>query len=180
MPYSLQLAPDLFLTEFLATDAQALVARLHHRAIYQWTLRIPYPYTPADAEAFLAMARGDAHRSDGTPPANLAIRRRDELVGGCGLQTDDSTFFAHRAELGYWVAPACWGQGIATLAVGALCRQAAGRFDKLTACVFDGNQASARVLEKNGFTLEGRHPRHYRKDGKLIDSLCYGLCLDGP
>jgi RimJ/RimL family protein N-acetyltransferase len=31
------------------------------------------------------------------------------------------------------------------------------------------------VLEKNGFTLEGRLRKHFRKDGELIDARLYGL-----
>lgn len=152
MSYTLELAPDLLLTEFRPSDAEALVEHLHNQTIYRWTLRIPYPYTPADAEKYLAHAIGGAEEF---ALDNLAIRRHGKLVGGCGLQRCDEWFATHRAELGYWVAPACWGQGIATLAVGALCRQAraAGKLEKLTAWVFGGNQRSARVVEKNGFSL---------------------------
>jgi ribosomal-protein-alanine N-acetyltransferase len=45
----------------------------------------------------------------------------------------------------------------------------------LTAHVFDFNIASARVLEKNGFVLEGLLRKHFRKDGKLVDARIYGL-----
>lgn len=46
---------------------------------------------------------------------------------------------------------------------------------KLTAHTFEFNVASARVLEKNGFKLEGRLRKHLLKDGKLIDARFYGL-----
>ena len=45
---------------------------------------------------------------------------------------------------------------------------------RLTARTFDFNLASARVLEKNGFKLEGRLRKHLLKDGKLIDARFYG------
>ena len=35
------------------------------------------------------------------------------------------------------------------------------------------NPASARVLEKSGFVLEGRLKNNAFKDGKLLDSLLY-------
>ena len=46
---------------------------------------------------------------------------------------------------------------------------------KLTAHTFEFNLASARVLEKNGFKLEGRLRKHLLKDGQLIDARFYGL-----
>jgi RimJ/RimL family protein N-acetyltransferase len=39
--------------------------------------------------------------------------------------------------------------------------------------VFANNPASARVLEKAGFTLEGRLKNNVLKDGELLDSLLY-------
>ena len=169
---TIELGTDLQLTPFRAGDGAALVQHLNNLAIYRTTLRIPFPYTPADADQFLARA---AAAGAAQPLSHLAIRRRGELIGVCGLQDLDSPFAAHRAELGYWVAEPCWGQGIATLAVGRLCRLAfdAG-FEKLTAWVVTSNQGSVRVLEKNGFALEGRHPRHYRKDGAFLDCSSFG------
>ena len=38
---------------------------------------------------------------------------------------------------------------------------------------FANNRASARVLEKAGFALEGRLKNNVLKDGKLLDSLLY-------
>jgi len=43
----------------------------------------------------------------------------------------------------------------------------------LQASVFDWNPASARVLEKAGFTLEGRQRRTVVKDGRVGDLLLY-------
>jgi RimJ/RimL family protein N-acetyltransferase len=49
---------------------------------------------------------------------------------------------------------------------------------RLYAHVFEWNPASARVLEKAGFTLEGRLRRSVLKEGQLIDQLMYGLVRD--
>jgi len=46
---------------------------------------------------------------------------------------------------------------------------------KLTAHVFAENLASARVLEKNSFKLEGKLRQHFLKDSRLLDALSYGL-----
>jgi len=44
---------------------------------------------------------------------------------------------------------------------------------RISAEVFANNAASARVLEKAGFSFEGRLKNHVLKEGKLLDSLLY-------
>lgn len=86
------------------------------------------------------------------------------------------------AEIGYWLAPAYWNRGIATDAVVAMVEYAMGAFDlaRIEACVFEGNPASARVLEKAGFQFEGRLRQSITKDGRTIDSLLYSRVGEPP
>jgi len=44
---------------------------------------------------------------------------------------------------------------------------------RISAEVFANNPASARVLEKAGFTFEGCLKNNVLKDGELLDSLLY-------
>lgn len=99
------------------------------------------------------------------------------LYGAASCQFD-----AHGAAIGYIVAPAFWGRGLATESAGAIV-DAAWRNDDLyrvwATCDVD-NRASARVLEKLGFRLEGRlarwAPRPNLDDGPVPgDALCYAL-----
>ena len=46
---------------------------------------------------------------------------------------------------------------------------------RIMAHVFEFNKASARVLEKCGFELEGLLRKHHQKDGKFLDSRLYTL-----
>ena len=41
--------------------------------------------------------------------------------------------------------------------------------------VFEWNPASARVLEKAGYTCEGRFRKSVTKDGRTIDQLVYAV-----
>jgi RimJ/RimL family protein N-acetyltransferase len=50
--------------------------------------------------------------------------------------------------------------------------------ERITAPVFDFNEASARVLEKVGYILEGLLRKHYQKDGKIFDSKLYAIIKD--
>lgn len=57
------------------------------------------------------------------------------------------------AHVGYWIARAHWGRGIATRALALLIEEAPAR--PLFARVARSNTASLRVLEKCGFTIVG-------------------------
>src|SRR6476469_5279050 len=59
---------QILLTEFRASDKVALVQHLNDRNIYERTLRIPYPYTAADADAWLAIANKPDPNSSGLHP----------------------------------------------------------------------------------------------------------------
>jgi ribosomal-protein-alanine N-acetyltransferase len=67
-------------------------------------------------------------------------------------------FTAHpgAGDLGYWIAVERWGRGFASEAIKLSAWLAFGplRAHLLCASVFHGNQASRRVLEKNGFSLD--------------------------
>jgi RimJ/RimL family protein N-acetyltransferase len=159
------------LTPMRPDDAQTLVCHLTDRAIYAQTLRIPFPYTLADAQRWLSLVDESTRRHG--RPVHWAIRdERGLLIGGCGLNDLDPDR-PHRAEIGYWLARPYWGRGIMTAMVGAACRRAFSELglSKLVACVFAANGASLRVLEKNDFEREGYLKKHFLKDGRLIDAV---------
>jgi [ribosomal protein S5]-alanine N-acetyltransferase len=97
-------------------------------------------------------------------------------VGGVGIELGTDVF-RRSAEIGYWLGEPFWGRGIATEALRAMTAYAFERFDicRLEAGVFDWNPASARVLEKNGYVLEGRARLGVIKDGRMGDRLLYAL-----
>jgi [ribosomal protein S5]-alanine N-acetyltransferase len=166
---------QVHLSEFRASDRDALVMHLNEREIYDRTLRIPYPYTAAVADEWLALvARIDKQQGR---QVHWAIRTAEEaLIGACGFdgfQVGES----HLAEVGYWLAKPFWGRGIMTAVVRRICQHAFAEFGlvKITAHVFAHNPASAHVLEKCGFQEEGFLRKHFRKDGRFIDARLFGL-----
>lgn len=109
--------------------------------------------------------------------AQWAIARRsdDFMIGSCGL-------FAHqpehrRAELGYALASAYWGQGYAAEALRLALDYAFGGLDlhRLQADVDPRNAASIRLLELFGFTREGLLRERWHVGGEIQDSVIYGL-----
>lgn len=100
---------------------------------------------PSDRNAF------DAHyervRSD---PSNLLLAIDDdgEFVGTVGSYTMEG-----EREVTYWIAPALWGQGLASRALRAFLEIESTR--PLYGRVADHNAASAKVLVRAGFVEVG-------------------------
>jgi len=65
--------------------------------------------------------------------------------------------YRRSAELGFWLGEPFWNRGIMTEAVKAFTALSFESFDlvRIYARVFEWNPASARVLEKSGYLLEG-------------------------
>jgi ribosomal-protein-alanine N-acetyltransferase len=82
----------------------------------------------------------------------LIFRRdRDELIGSIGARED------HGINVGYLLARPFWGQGFMSEALGAIVDWAfsvPSVFRVWAVCDVE-NEASARLLEKNGFDQEG-------------------------
>lgn len=135
--------------------------------------RFPHPYTIRDARTWLDMVIGIK------PETSFAIAVGDEAVGGIGFTVQSDV--GHRsAEIGYWLGEDFWGKGIATDALKAVTEHAFANFDlcRIFAHVFEWNGASARVLEKAGYTLEGRLRKSVTKEGQTIDQLMYAVVRD--
>lgn len=114
---------------------------------------------------------------------DLLIVADGEPVGTIGLKPPNETWGV--AEVGYVVDPDRWGNGYCTEALGLLVEYAFSerRLAKLYATVYDGNDASRRVLEKNGFEREGRLRKEAFVGGERVDVLRYGLLAaewEGP
>ena len=87
----------------------------------------------------------------------------------------------HRAaELTYVIGETnYWGKGVASFAIANMIQIAKEEFDlnKLYAGIASGNIGSGRVLEKNGFVIEGIRKQHLFYGGDFFDQVDYGLVL---
>lgn len=161
----------LKLTRFARADVEALTVALDDPRIAHMTARIPHPYTPADAFAFLALIeRGWAIGREYA----YAIRFEDKLAGSAGIVVHGS-----EAELGYWIAAPFWGRGIATEAAQAVCAETFQTLDvaRLTAGHFADNPASGRVLRKLGFSPTGETGQRF-SIGRGDDAPFVGYALE--
>ena len=150
-------------------DAQSLVKYANNRNVWL-NLRdaFPHPYTDASAQAFLEIAARQ------NPTTFFAIATPEGAIGGIGVVLKSDV---HRltAELGYWLGEPFWGKGIMSEAVSKFADYAFQQYKlvRLFAEAYAYNAGSCRVLEKAGFTFEGRMRASAFKDGQIIDQLIY-------
>lgn len=155
------------------SDAADLAAVLSNPKVLD-NLRdgLPCPYTEEDARAFIsAMLAADPQDT-----FSFAIEAEGRAVGSIGVFRQGNL---HRqtAEMGYYLAEACWGNGIMTEAVRQTCDRvfAASDILRIYAQPLAGNAASCRVLEKAGFFCEGILRQNAVKHGQVLDMKMYAL-----
>ncbi|MGC8202347.1 GNAT family N-acetyltransferase [Aliiroseovarius sp. PTFE2010] len=132
------------------SDAGLLSLYAGDERVARNTTRIPHPYPPGAAEAFIArsleLPSGAMTWALDGSAANLS-----EVLGTISLRPMDRG----QSEIGYWVAPAFWGTGIASSAVRAVVSANPFADQTFFATVFQDNAASARVVTNNGFEYLG-------------------------
>lgn len=168
----------------------------NNKKIWQ-TLRdaFPHPYTISDADKWVAFCKSQATPC---PFLFIATKLTDGLLGQLSeahreaVVEDKASMLllgsisctpakdVHRctAELGYFIGEQFWGGGIASHAVRLCVERTFQLFPdvvRIFAEPYAGNAASARVLEKNGFSFEGRLRCNALKCGEYRDSLMYSL-----
>jgi [ribosomal protein S5]-alanine N-acetyltransferase len=152
-------------------DASALCAVANDFDVARWMVRrFPHPYTLRDAEEWIGIAMA-APRGQ-----ILAIEVDGAVAGGIAVEPHEGERQG-TALFGYWLGRAYWGRGIATEAARMLSDFAlqSGDLRRLEAMVFAPNAASAKVLTKCGFTLEGRSREMYvERSGAVCDGLLFG------
>ena len=159
------------LRPFTLNDLDSLVKYANNPNIANnLTDKFPYPYTKENGKMFIEFA------TKNTPTNIFAIDINGEVSGGIGIHPQEDV---HRknAELGYWLAEPFWGNGIITKAIIQIVEYGFINFDitRIFARPYGTNVASQRVLEKAGFTFEGRFEKTLFKNGEFKDELIYAV-----
>jgi len=128
----------------------------------------------AQAEDFVARVRRGYETGSAI---SLAVERKADgaVLGECILFNFNAQ--CRRAEIGYTLGRAHWSQGYMREALMALIGIAFGPLDlnRLEADIDPRNDASARILERLGFTKEGYLPERWIVAGVVSDTALYGL-----
>ena len=156
---------NIVLRPWQKQDAQELASVANNRNIWN-NVRdaLPSPYTVMDAMQWIS------HVNSQSPVINFAIVCDGSVVGSIGCQPKED-ISRKNIEIGYFIGEPYWGKGIATEAVKHLLDFIATRLDvvRIEAHVFAQNKSSMKVLQKNGFYLEGIRRKAVLKNNESID-----------
>ncbi|NSL86243.1 GNAT family N-acetyltransferase [Chitinophaga sp. Mgbs1] len=124
----------------------------------------PSPYSLKDAEAFLALIE------EGKLKYVWGIYVKDKIAGVITL-TPQEDIYRHSAEIGYWIGAPFYGKGVMSEAVALLTAYTFSELDihRIYAGVFAYNEASKKVLLKNGFHQEAVKRKAILKNGVYHD-----------
>lgn len=153
------------------SDAKVLSRLLNNKKILN-NLRdgLPYPYTENDALYYI----NSCISADKNANFTFAVIYNGEVVGSIGIFRQGNIHYK-TAELGYYIGEEYWGNGVCTQAVRLACEYVFNNTDieRIFAEPFAENAASCRVLEKNGFVLEGVLRKNAYKNGTFRDMKMY-------
>ena len=148
-------------------DVRAIARLANDRRIAENTRRLPHPYSPDDAVAFV---RATAEFGSETV---FLIEHDNVPVGMVGIDGSNPD----AAELGYWLGVEHWGQGFATEAARGAIDFFFEEFDgdHLYAGARVTNPASRNVLEKCGFQWSGVELHRFHALGSSTPVDCFRL-----
>jgi RimJ/RimL family protein N-acetyltransferase len=141
---------------------------------YAWSA-----FTDPEQARELAVRSAEKYRRQEAMRWGLVLPGADTIVGTCGYTRWDRE--NRYAVLGYDIARRYWRQGLISEAVAAVLRFG---FEELAlhrveATMLVGNTASAAVLIRAGFQLEGQMSERHWHHGIFHDVQVYGLLKSG-
>ena len=150
MDYTIE-TERLVLAPFIDADNDRRVELANDIDVARMVTSMPHPYTRKDAVDWVT--KHDAGRAAGTDFPFAINLKGDGLIGSVGLHKKGNALF----DLGYWIGKPYWGHGYASEAAKAALAWARDNLGvtQMTACYFEDNPASGRVLEKVGFVHTG-------------------------
>ncbi|QUH26876.1 GNAT family N-acetyltransferase [Serpentinicella alkaliphila] len=106
--------------------------------------------------------------------ASIVLKSTKEIIGNAMVFNFD--FMAKHAEIGYVFHKDFWGNSYGTETVGIMTNYLfeSLKLHKVHSHVVSGNIGSIRIMEKNGFSLEGRIRDYHFIENVYYDRLCFG------
>ncbi|MFC4812275.1 GNAT family N-acetyltransferase [Paenibacillus sp. GCM10023250] len=165
----------LLLRPFEPQDANVVRRLAGEYAVASTTLSLPHPYPDGAAETWIAF-RSDAAKHGHGYTFAIVARADNRLMGCISLNL---TSEHRRAELGYWLGSAYWGNGYATEAARRVIRFGFEELNlnRIWGAAMTRNPASSAVLRKSGMLHEGTMKQHIRKWDRFEDVEYFGLTI---
>jgi RimJ/RimL family protein N-acetyltransferase len=158
------------LRQIFESDKEEMTKLLNNERVSRFTSdRIPFPYSEKDADRFFEVVKS-------SDDLFFAIELEGKMIGTLGLHKQPLINNAHNLEIGYWIGEPYWGKGYGTeiVKLGLDAAFSQPGICRVFARVFEGNEASEKILLKNGFELEGILKQHIFKRGKFLDEKIFG------
>jgi len=137
----------------------------------------PFGIFPLSVEKLLGHVTDAIKNPDTVPLAIMLPADREEPVHIGAIQLLSINWLNRFAEIGISIDRPYWGKGYGTEAVKLVRDYAFSKLDlhKLTAGAYAVNKASLRMLEKAGFTIEGKRTSMILSDGVYVDAVLLGM-----
>ena len=144
------------------TDKQSLIDTLNNWEIVKWLVKVPFPYTPKDADNWIT----DLSKNDYV----FNIFLDSKLIGGIGLERENKN---SDYALGYWLSQDHWGKGYVTEACKRLFTYATQdlKITKIKSAYFINNYKSAKILKNFGFQEIGRSSKYSLSRNKEVKNI---------
>jgi len=173
LPLPTLLGERCLLRDFDPSDAAAIQRHADDEAVWRNLFEgFPRPYTMAHAREWCS--GGSRNPAMGWV---WCVDREGEAIGCIGLRPD-AGWLRCNAEVGYWIGRAHWGRGIASEALAMVTQWvwfALPELTRLYAPIYTTNEASQRVAERCGYTLEALMRKSAIKAGRVIDRVQYAI-----
>ncbi|MGM5481019.1 MAG: GNAT family N-acetyltransferase [Nanobdellota archaeon] len=103
----------------------------------------------------------------------IILETPEGVAGFVSIHELNKPYIEHKAKISYALHPKFRGKGLTTKAVKLITKYAFKKYNlkRIEACCRTFNKASARVLEKVGYELEGIHKKDLKKNGKFLDNM---------
>jgi len=155
----------LLLRPFTAADLDNVFAGLSHPDVIRY---YGVSYTTREAATAQIQFFSDLEKNGTGQWFAICDIAGKIFYGACGL---NNVHTQHRkAEIGFWLLPAYWGQGIITEAVPLVCQFGFTHFNlhRIEAVIEHNNDHSKKVMAKTGFQYEGTMRECEIKNGTFI------------
>lgn len=165
--------PTLVLRQTRLSDAEAMFPIFSDDETMRFYGMMPHKIVEEAEDLVRAQHAWYANRQG----IRWAITRKadDTLIGSCGFHNFDASFL--RAEIGYELYKALWGQGIMGEALQAIIAFAFTQMDlnRIEAIVDGDNQRSKALLQRLGFTYEGCMRQRFHFHDQFWDEHWFSL-----
>ena len=159
------------LRKWTLEDKDSLIAMCNSIDRSYLSDRLPNPYTNKSAQWWLNMVK----ENDDKKGVFREIVFNGKVVGTISVEQKDDVY-RKDSEIGYYLLQEVCSKGVMSEAVRQICEIAFEKLDiiRITGLVYKPNIASRKVLEKNGFILEGVMEKAVIKNENIYDLCIYG------